>query len=70
MLDLDSRGVPGAMIATTAFRDAAAAQSRSLGFEPAIVYVPHPVQDRTDDELRALADGAFDGVLAAITAQR
>ena len=66
MLDLDTRGVPGAMIATTAFREAAAAQSRSLGFEPAVVYVPHPVQDRTDDELRALADGCFDEVLAAI----
>jgi len=67
MLDLDSRGVPGAMIATTAFRDAAAAQARSLGFEPAIVYVPHPVQDRTDEELRAIADDAFDGIVAAIT---
>jgi hypothetical protein len=67
MLDLDLRGIPGAMVATTAFREAAAAQSRSLGFEPAIVWIPHPVQDRTDDELRALADDALDEVLAAIT---
>jgi hypothetical protein len=68
MLDLDARGVPGAMIATTAFEEAAAAQSRSLGFEPAIVWVPHPIQDRTDAELRAIADAALPGILAAITA--
>ncbi len=68
MLDLDTRGVPGAMIATTAFEEAAKAQSRSLGFEPAIVYVPHPIQDRTDDELRAIADEALEQILAAITA--
>jgi len=57
------------MIATTAFRDAAAAQSRSLGFEPAIVWVPHPIQDRTDEELHAIADDALDGILAAVTAR-
>jgi len=68
MLDLDSRGIPGAMVATTAFEEAAAAQSRSLGFDPAIVWVPHPIQDRTDEELRAIADDALDAILAAITA--
>ena len=67
MLDLDSRGVAGAMIATTAFRDAAQAQGKSLGFEPAVIYVPHPIQDRTDDELRAIADDAIDEILRAIT---
>ena len=68
MLDLDQRGVPGAMVATTAFEQAAAAQSRSLGYEPAIVYVPHPIQDRTDEELRDIADAAFDAVLTHIEA--
>lgn len=68
MFDLDGRGVPGAMIATTAFREAAEAQSRSLGFEPAIVWVPHPIQDRTDAELRAIADAALDDILAALGA--
>jgi hypothetical protein len=69
MLDLDTRGVAGAMIATTAFREAAAAQGRSLGFEPAVVWVPHPIQDRTDEELHALADGALDEILATLTAR-
>ena len=68
MLDLDGRGVPGVMVATTAFREAADAQSRSLGFEPAVVYVPHPIQDRTDEELRAIADAALDEVLGALRA--
>ena len=67
MADLDSRGVAGVMIATTAFREAAAAQSRSLGFEPAIVYVPHPIQDRTDAELRVIADEALRPVLQLLS---
>ena len=54
------RGIPGVMIATTAFQQAAAAQSASLGYEPAIVWVPHPIQNRTDEEItdRAIADEA------------
>lgn len=68
MLDLDARGIPGAMIATTAFREAAAAQSDALGFEPAIVWVPHPIQDRTDDEMRAIAARVADGLIARLLA--
>jgi hypothetical protein len=30
--------------------------------------VPHPIQDRTDDEMRAMADAAVDAVLAALQA--
>ena len=67
MLDLDERGVPGVMIATTAFREAAAAQSASLGFEPAIVWVPHPIQNRTDDEIRAIADQAMEEITEMLT---
>ena len=66
MADLDARGVAGVMIATTAFEEAAKAQSRSLGFEPGIVYVPHPIQDRTDAELYAIADTALDPILAML----
>jgi hypothetical protein len=47
--------------------EATAAQSQSLGFEPAVVYVPHPIQDRTDDEMRALAEQAFDKLLKLVT---
>jgi hypothetical protein len=32
------------------------------------VFVPHPVQDRTDDELRAMARAAVDEALGRLTA--
>ena len=32
-----------------------------------MVFVAHPIQDRTDDELRALADAAFDEVMGKIS---
>ena len=67
MLDLDERGVPGVMIATTAFREAAAAQSASLGYEPAIVWVPHPIQNRSDEELLAIADEAMAGIVEKLS---
>lgn len=58
--------MPGVLVATTAFRDAARHQARALGFQPAMVWVPHPVQNRTDAELETLADAAVEPVLAAL----
>jgi hypothetical protein len=40
-----------------------------LGFDPAYIWVPHPIQDRTDDELYALAERYVDEILAALTDQ-
>ncbi len=55
-------------VASTEFVQAADAQAHSLGFdEMARVFVAHPIQDRTDDEVRALADAAFEEIIAAIT---
>ncbi len=67
IVDLESRGLVGVFVASTEFIDAAAAQARTLGAEPASVFVDHPIQDRTDDELRALADAAVDEIVAAVT---
>ena len=69
MRNLDERGVPGVMIATTVFERAAVVQSASLGFEPAIVFVPHPIQNRTDAEIQAVADEALKAILGAMTAE-
>ena len=66
MADLESRGVPSVGVATTEFIDAAAAQAKSLGIDPAYVFIPHPVQDRTDDELRKLADDHLEAILALL----
>jgi hypothetical protein len=66
--DLEIRGVPGVFVASAEFVDAAVAQSSSLGFPSvARVFTPHPIQDRTDDEMRAYADDAFDQIVASIT---
>jgi hypothetical protein len=65
--DLERRGVPGVFVASEEFVSAAVAQSASLGFDAARVFVPHPIQDRTDDEMRAIADAALDHLLAALT---
>jgi len=66
--DLEARGVPAMFVASTEFVDAAAAQAHALGFDAiARVFVAHPIQDRTDDEMRALADAAFEDVVRAVT---
>jgi hypothetical protein len=65
--DLERRGIPGVFLASTEFIEAAETQAAALGVPAARVFVPHPIQDRTDDEMRALADAAVDAVLAAVT---
>ena len=67
-MNLDSRGIPGVSVVTTGFTDAVAAQSQALGFEPAIVYVPHPIQNRTAAELDEIADQAIESALALLVA--
>ena len=64
---LEGRGVIAAFLASTEFVDAAAAQVRSIGLDVRRVFVPHPIQDRTDDELRAIADTAVDEIFDAVT---
>ncbi len=66
MSDLESRGIPSVGVATTEFVDAAEVQAKSLGIDPAYVFIPHPVQDRTDEELRRLADDHFEAILALL----
>lgn len=57
-------------MASREFEPAARAQGEALGFHPAVVYVDHPIQDRTDDEMRALALRSVDAVLAMIRPAR
>ena len=54
---------------TTAFEDAAEAQSAVLGFEPAIVWVAHPIQNRTKHELREVAEKSIRDILSKIMSQ-
>jgi alkanesulfonate monooxygenase SsuD/methylene tetrahydromethanopterin reductase-like flavin-dependent oxidoreductase (luciferase family) len=55
-------------VASTEFVEAAKAQATALGFDPAAVLVPHPIQDRTDAEMQALADQAFEAIVGKILA--
>ena len=67
-VDLEARGVPTVMVATTEFVDAAERQARALGADPAAVYVSHPVQDRTDAEMQEMADRAVEKLVAGLVA--
>lgn len=58
---------PSVMIASDVFIDAAEKQATALGLpEVRRVFVPHPIQDATDDEMRAKADAIVDQVIAAL----
>ena len=67
MADMEERGIPSVFLASTEFIDAAEAQQAALGVNLKVVFVPHPIQDRTDDEIRSLARAAVADVLAALT---
>ena len=66
--NFEAEGRPAVFIASTEFIEAAHAQSEALGFNPAAVYVPHPIQDRSDAEIRALADAALEEIIGKLTA--
>ena len=65
--DLERRGVVGVFLASSVFAEAARLQGAALGFPAPSVLVPHPVQDRTDAELLAVADACYAEVVAAVT---
>jgi hypothetical protein len=67
VVELEGQGVPAVLVASSAFEATARDQAQRLGApELHRVFVAHPVQDRSDDELRELARGAVDGALVAI----
>ena len=65
--DLERRGTPAVFVCTEHFTTGVAAQSEALGFEAATVLTSHPIQDRTDDEMIAIADAAFDDLIRALS---
>jgi hypothetical protein len=69
-MNFDSRGIPGISVVTEGFTGAVESQSKALGFEPAVVYVPHPIQNRTAEELKKIADDAVEPALRMLTASK
>jgi hypothetical protein len=68
IVDLESRGVPSVFVASSEFVKAAETQATALGLAVKRVFVPHPIQDRTDAEMAAYADQFYDEIIRAITA--
>ncbi len=59
---------PAVFIASTAFVGAAQAQADALGLpDVQRIFVPHPIQDATDSEMRARADAVVEQIFAALT---
>jgi hypothetical protein len=69
VLELESLDTPAVLVASNAFVQAADDQAQKLG-QPEIrrIFVDHPVQDRTDDELQATARAVVDDVLGRLVA--
>ena len=64
---LERRGIPTAAVGTAPFVDEALEQARLLGMpDYRMVYIPHPVQLLTLDELRAQADAVFEQIVARL----
>jgi hypothetical protein len=64
----EDHGPPTATIISTEFARAATAQAEALGATAyRTVMVAHPIQPLTREEVRALADTAFDAVVARLT---
>ena len=65
--DLEKRGIPGVVVATVEFISAAEGQSEALRSSPECVFTEHPIQDRTDEEMVAIAQKAFEQLVDALT---
>jgi hypothetical protein len=66
--DLESRGIPAVFVASSEFVKAAETQATALGLAVKRVFVPHPIQDRTDAEMADYADQFYAEIVASITA--
>ena len=67
MSELESRGIPTVFVATIEFADGAAGQAKALGADSPAVFVEHPIQDRSDEEMLEIADRAFDALVGELT---
>jgi hypothetical protein len=67
-MKLESLGIPAVAVATDEFRTAARAQASAPGrrdFDA--IYVAHPIQDQTLQEIEDRAERALDEIAARLT---
>ena len=63
----EDQGLPTATVISTEFAKAARAQASALGADDyKTIIVAHPIQPLTRDEVRALADKAYDEIIARL----
>ena len=68
MVELERLGIATAAVATEPFLDEALEQARLLGMpDYRMIYVPHPVQLLSLEELHGYADRAFEEIVARLT---
>lgn len=61
------QGKPSVFIASSEFVDGAEVQAKALGLpDVKRIFVPHPIQDANDDEMRAKADAIVEQVIEAL----
>jgi alkanesulfonate monooxygenase SsuD/methylene tetrahydromethanopterin reductase-like flavin-dependent oxidoreductase (luciferase family) len=64
----EDQGLPTATVISTEFARAARAQAEALGaVDYRTIMVPHPIQPLTRDEVRALADKAYEEIVSRLT---
>ncbi len=64
----EDQGIPTATVISSEFVRAARAQAEALGATAyQTVVVPHPIQPLTREEIRLLADKAFDEIVRRLT---
>jgi len=71
VVTLEDSGIPTANVATTEFMGAAQAQCSALGlpqYKP--IFVAHPIQPKTPDEVRTLVDQVIDQIVAKLLQQK
>ena len=67
VVEFEAAGRPAVLIASDAFVQAAEDQAGKLG-QPELrrAFVAHPIQDRTDEEIQTLADGALEEIVSRL----
>ena len=61
------QNIPSVFLASSEFVEAATAQAEALGLPDVHrLFVPHPIQDANDEEMRMKAEAVFDSVLGSL----
>ena len=67
MTKLENLGIPAVAVATHEFMTAARAQASALGrADYDAIYVAHPIQDQTKQEIEAKAEAVLDEIHARL----